>query len=296
LSGGGSGLSGVVRISFLGFSTELDANYGSQTDDDCSMAFTGMENVGEATCVSEAYDIASGGSQFNVTFSRWPRQAKENNIHYHNGNPPLSDFSCDVSGMGVIGGDDDTKKCELFDVIASDTTEYDMCAGRGSCDHTSGLCYCQEGFSGEACTDTAYEVYTSNALPAFSVVASGTDYTGNVLEVKADKDRSSDFRLAYFTVDDLEVFSVRGDGLASAGAMLVTYGGMTIEQNGLTIDSGGLTVSDDPSTMNSDNPHRRVLTITADSQLFDQDVLRISAKRTTSRCVCVLFMYTYLIR
>lgn len=32
LSGGGSGLSGVVRISFLGFSTELSANYGAETD------------------------------------------------------------------------------------------------------------------------------------------------------------------------------------------------------------------------------------------------------------------------
>jgi hypothetical protein len=104
-------------------------------------------------------------------------------------------------------------------------------------------------------------------------------------KVKAAKDRSSDFRLAYFTVDDLEVYSVRGDGLASSGALLVTYGGQTIEQNGLTIQSGGLTVADDPTTMNSDNPHRRVLTVTADSQLFDQDVVRISAKRTTSRYV-----------
>jgi hypothetical protein len=89
--------------------------------------------------------------------------------------------------MWVDGADDSTRKCELFDIVGGEddpsTTEYDMCAGRGTCDYASGLCYCQEGFSGEACTDTAYEVFTSNALPAFSVVASGADYTGNVLEV-----------------------------------------------------------------------------------------------------------------
>lgn len=146
------------------------------------------------------YDLGGGGSEFNVTFKRWPRHAKENNIHFHNGNPPLSDFSCDVSAMQVGGASDFTRVCELFDIVATDTTEYDMCSGRGFCDHLSGLCYCQEGFSGEACTDTAYEIFTSNAMPAFQISAQGTDYTGNVLEIKAEKDRSSDFRLAYFTV------------------------------------------------------------------------------------------------
>ena len=82
-----------------------------------------------------------------------------------------------------------------------------MCAGRGTCDHTSGLCYCQEGFTGEACTDQGYETFTSNALPAFSVVATGNDYQGNVLQVKADKAMSVDFNLAYFTVDEIEVRS-----------------------------------------------------------------------------------------
>jgi hypothetical protein len=73
--------------------------------------------------------------------------------------------------------------------------------------------------------------------------------------------------------------------MASSGAFLVTYGGLTIEQNGLNIISGGLTVTADASTMSASQPHKRVLTVTAESQLFDQDVVRISAKRTTSRSV-----------
>ena len=44
--------------------------------DECSAAFMGMENVQEATCVGSPYDAGSGGVQYNVTFSRWPRQVR----------------------------------------------------------------------------------------------------------------------------------------------------------------------------------------------------------------------------
>ena len=46
---------------------------------------------------------------------------------------------------------------------------------------------------------------SSNALPAFQVLATGNDYTGNVLELKSDKAAASDYRLLYATVDGAEV-------------------------------------------------------------------------------------------
>ena len=58
----------------MGFSTELKAEYGAVSDDECTAAFTGLENVQEATCIGSPYDIGGGGAQYNVTFSRWPRQ------------------------------------------------------------------------------------------------------------------------------------------------------------------------------------------------------------------------------
>jgi hypothetical protein len=76
ISGGGTGLGGVFRITFLGFTTELKAESGIATDSECTRAFTGLENVQEATCVGEPYDAGGGGSQFNVTFNRWPRQVR----------------------------------------------------------------------------------------------------------------------------------------------------------------------------------------------------------------------------
>ena len=36
---------------------------------------------------------------FNMTFKAWPRQPKENNLHHHNGNPPLSSFTCDTTSV-----------------------------------------------------------------------------------------------------------------------------------------------------------------------------------------------------
>ena len=54
-------------------------------------------------------------------------------------------------------------------------------------------------------THHARTVHSSNALPAFQVLATGADYTGNVLELKSDKAAASDYRLLYATVDGAEV-------------------------------------------------------------------------------------------
>jgi hypothetical protein len=105
-------------------------------------------------------------------------------MHSHTGNPPLAAFTCDVSGVTVSGGSN--KQCFLEDVVAADTVEYEFCARRGVCDFTAGtfrhaaarasvpsphapphpppllpgLCYCLEGYTGEACTGQSY-VYVS---------------------------------------------------------------------------------------------------------------------------------------
>ena len=72
----------------------------------------------------------------------------------------------------------------------------------------------------------------------------------------------------------------------------MTRGGLTVDNGGLNVQSGGLTVNDDPVNFFSSRKHTEVMTVTSTSPLFDQNVLRISAKRTTSRTDYNLFLVT----
>lgn len=65
--------------------------------------------------------------------------------------------------------------------------EYEFCARRGLCDFATGLCTCLDGWTGAACSTQSYVYSASNALPGISLIASGLDYTGNIIESYTDK-------------------------------------------------------------------------------------------------------------
>lgn len=81
--------------------------------------------------------------------------------------------------------------------LASDAREFDMCAGNGICDTSTGLCSCFDGYEGADC---ATERFLSNAtenLPGSWVRASSPTYLGDVLRLTTEKGPREDFNLLY---------------------------------------------------------------------------------------------------
>ena len=85
-----------------------------------------------------------------VTFVSWPTYPAQNNVFEHDGNPPLSSFTCDVSKVETIGGGGKAV-CSIEDVVSEHVKPYTACAGRGECDFQFGTCECYEHFEGAAC-------------------------------------------------------------------------------------------------------------------------------------------------
>ena len=46
----------------------------ASSQEECTIAFNGLENVEESLCVGSDFDAGRGGYQYNVTFVKWPRQ------------------------------------------------------------------------------------------------------------------------------------------------------------------------------------------------------------------------------
>jgi len=137
-----------------------------------------------------------------------------------------------------------TKECVLKDLVSTDVKEYEFCSRRGTCDFTSGLCYCFSGYSGMDCSSPAYSTSSANTEPALGATATGNDFLGNVLELQSEKGASSDFKFLSAKADGTEVFSISGEGKIALGELLVTETGATIENGGLIVASGGITISD----------------------------------------------------
>ena len=67
-------------------------------------------------------------------------------------------------------------------VISGPTVrEHELCAGRGLCDLTTGLCQCFEGYTGTACDEHTGVVLTGNDDPALTVRAVGDRFTSSAL-------------------------------------------------------------------------------------------------------------------
>lgn len=113
-------MSGVVGFFFHGEQTFFDAN-GTRFDGKaCTKAVTRLPNVAEATCVRENVTETNAAS-YVITFYSWPLIPHQNNLYEHDGNPPLSAFSCDISQVeGAVGAE-----CLMSDVTSKNVRGID---------------------------------------------------------------------------------------------------------------------------------------------------------------------------
>ena len=121
-------ISGLLHITFLGHKIEMDLNNTYvDTDSYCQAQFEEADNIETVSCVaSSGFDsdnawMTSGAFlEYNVTFESWPSFPMENNFFSHNGNPDLSDFTCDISEVTLSGGA--KRECTLSDAVNTEVT------------------------------------------------------------------------------------------------------------------------------------------------------------------------------
>lgn len=272
----GGAMSGDFRLSFMGFSTTISASGISGRK--CRAAVERLKSVDEVRCnVTDTVE----GMNLNVTFRKFPLFPVDNNLHSHNGNPPIDMFHCDTSG--VTGSQ---VYCNITDIVAENIREYDFCSGRGICDFTQGICTCSDGFTGIDCSMSSSYKKSTNSQPAAYIEAKGGDYTGVVMSMKSDKSAAIDFKMIEAVAGGNLVFDVRGDGRTQVSELYVTGQGLTIDDGGLYIVEGGQTIEDGKFLVTDDPTDDFVARVKVDSDNFggsNAQILELLCDDTTSK-------------
>ena len=89
-------LEGYFKFIFNGESFFFPANAWLWSEEQCKLSFESLSNVQSVTC-TRGHVHHSNASSYTIQFTSFPIFPYENNVYFHNGNPPLSSFSCDTS-------------------------------------------------------------------------------------------------------------------------------------------------------------------------------------------------------
>jgi hypothetical protein len=293
--------SGTIGVQFMGGSVILSLTSPSTAE--CIEAFENSLLFGYVNCEYLAH--SSSEWQYTITVYSWPTYPHENNLHSHDGNPAITNFYCDTSNTNsgvycvfedIVSSNIRGEHYYLFiykdhrqHIVTSLTScvEYEYCSLRGKCDFATGLCDCDSGFGGPACSNLTY-TYTSgsSALPGLEVLVNEIDYVGSALQIVSKKSSASDFYFLEAIANQEQMFSVRGDGLVGIRKLLTITGGHTIAGGGLYVLSGGCTILNAPlSVYTSDegyNEAARFHSKSTASLNSSYAVMKISSSSTSS--------------
>ena len=113
-------MKGVVKVGFNG--EEFDMKPGAD-ESMMKQLFSSLKNIEEVD-VERTESDDKGGAVYDIKFLKWPVFPHENNIFVNNGNPPLSSFSCNTTGItGDVYGVD----CKFKSVESSHVKQYVEC-------------------------------------------------------------------------------------------------------------------------------------------------------------------------
>jgi hypothetical protein len=233
-------LSGHFDFTFMGHTVGLEANADAQA---CKYALEALPTVASVDCERGAVD-SQGGATYTVTFLEWPVYPQDNNLFSHDGNPPLSYFSC--SADSVEGAD--FPACAIDDVGERfNIREYDLCSNHGECNEASGDCKCSRGWRGPACDDNM------DAADTEFLYAEGPFFSGALSRLRAHRGTSDDYSFLRAEAGDGktpvltlagsgDLFLHQGDLSVDRGSLVVADGDVEVEEGDLRIGNGALEV------------------------------------------------------
>lgn len=101
---------GSFKFTFMTQSLSIPASgWDAQS---CQNAFEALPNIDAVRCSISYSTTRYGGFTILIEFISFPVLPYMNNIFYHEGNPPISSFSCDTSAAVTTG----SVTCKITDV------------------------------------------------------------------------------------------------------------------------------------------------------------------------------------
>ena len=234
-------MSGTVRLEFHGSTTSWNANADSESDATCKAFMERLGSLKTVTCSRTVTDASTKSSTYTVTVNAWPFPIPhQNNIFYHDGNPPISDFVCITSDV-VSSSSVSCSVVLLSD--ASNHKEYVSCSRRGKCTG-AGDCNCIDRVGGIACDAAPVSSEVTCNEADMTVHDTCSTLTGTVINIVTTKIPTFDFQFLGAIAGGETVFQARGDGFIDIkrGGLVVVQGGETVMVGGLQIPVGGASV------------------------------------------------------
>ncbi|TYZ64662.1 hypothetical protein PybrP1_002508, partial [[Pythium] brassicae (nom. inval.)] len=278
IGGTASLLVGTVGVAFNGEVATIDASAAGNTASTCASAFMQLRSVARATCTITVLDNTVKSAEYVVEFTEWAHIDAENNLLFHNGNPPLSAFTCDISKVTSAN----TPTCAITDIVASNVIEHVYCSNRGVCDFATGACTCYADFKAVDCNQPSNVPDSIEDNDGFLVYPQGTDYRGNVLHLKTVKSSAPDFNFMLVESASYPVFTMDGLGHAKLlkGNMEISTGNLKV-QAGATIVTGGLNVQAGGSTITSSDAADTTTELVSTSSIFTGTALKVRTSRAS---------------
>ncbi|KAG1700675.1 hypothetical protein DVH05_011536 [Phytophthora capsici] len=267
-TGGASITGGALTITFQAHTVEFEMPLERVTDDLCTSIFRRFQNLGDLTCERVSFDPHS--SSFDVTLRSFPTFPIMNNLHYHNGNPPVSEFWCDTANIR-LSSPSGSVLCIFESITDSNVKLYEECSGQGECNTETGICDCHDGYYGDHCGSNKddEDVLVAPALGPF--------FKGNVLHLSATRDLSSDFHLVRANVGGQPLFTMdgRGDTIWHHGSLQLREGGLYMSSGALQLQKDGTFDMKDGRARLKDTPLHLQLQSATDSSMSSAALLNI---------------------